>query len=97
MWTGQRGNELPPNWNQLREACKEAAHGQCQALLQGPPPQQRCPHPGNEAHHPNRTDHRVLVWLCPFHHQIETQKQARQARRYLNTNRPPEQHPGLTQ
>lgn len=93
-WDNQsrRRSQLPPNWAALRLACAEAAGWQCQATTQQG---LRCTHPGNEAHHPHPDNHTHLIWLCPFHHNIETQKQARAARTYVTQARPKEPHPGL--
>jgi 5-methylcytosine-specific restriction enzyme A len=100
--SSNRRKELPKNWGSLREACKQAAGGQCQALLRGPPPQQRCPTPGADAHHPTPNDHSTLLWLCPYHHNRITQQQAAEARAKAaargdtpRDTRPPTPHPGL--
>lgn len=87
-----RRQQLPPNWKQLRTACKEAAGNQCEATLRNG---NRCPEPGNEAHHPHPEDHTTLIWLCPWHHQRETQAQARTARKPITETRPKHKHPGL--
>ena len=88
-WEGKR--QLPPNWKTLRRQCRDKAGGRCEAIdREG----QRCNLQGNEAHHPDPLDHGNLIWLCAWHHNRETQRQAQEAKRRKKELEKPK-HPGL--
>lgn len=96
--TSQRKTELPANWQSLRAQAKARAGGVCERRdTTGT----RCTAQGRELHHTgDKHDHRLenLQWICPPHHQEETNRQAKAAQhtKYVAAKkRTPEPHPGI--
>ena len=92
-----RRGELPANWVALRRRVKARAHGQCQAILQNG---RRCQLSGTDCDHiADPMDHSLvnLQWLCAWHHQQKTAREAAQAlaeQRARNADTV-KKHPGL--
>ena len=98
-WTTDGSSErrlaLPPDWDQRRRKCRDAAGGRCEHRFGNGG---RCPEPGTDADHSgDRDDHDTLTWLCRRHHTMRTQQQSAAARRAIlaKAKMPVERHPGL--
>lgn len=97
-WTSKptgRRNQLPANWDTIRNTTRQRAGGQCEWTM---PDGQRCTAPGTDCdHYGDRNDHTRTRWLCPPHHQQHTAQQSIDARRRLaaRARRPVQKHPGL--
>lgn len=86
--------DLPKDWPQRVQRCKDAAGGRCEWIL---PSGRRCPRDGAEADHYGKSwEHHKLRWLCTTHHKQRTAKQALAARTRGGTPKrtKQERHPG---
>lgn len=116
-WQGKRRKQLPSNWGAIRKRVLERDGYRCthitpsantapvNGVVFGIIPM-RCTERATEVHHINGpTDHRLesLRAICSYHHNLETQAEAAEARdkaRALNPPvnprlRPKSKHPGL--
>ena len=101
--SSNRRAELPPDWEQRRQAIKQRAGGRCEAMSQITGDRKeydhgtRCTRKGSECDHVgDKMDHGPanLQWLCWLHHRNRTQKQAADARWQKLPPRREERHPG---
>ena len=89
---------LPPDWEQRRIRCREAAGGRCQHLF---PNGGRCREPGAECDHivprtqGGDSEPGNLAWLCERHHKIKSQRESADSRRAIaaKAHHPVEQVP----
>ncbi len=81
--SSNRRDELPHNWQQVRDEVRRRAGGQCETITDG----NRCPNKGTDCDHINdRNDHRseACQWICGAHHALKTGEEATAALRALN-------------
>lgn len=99
QWAGSTSaQDLPPDWDQRRDATRQRAGGRCEGRVRGI----RCPNPGRHCDHikprwlGGTHDQRNLQWLCESCHTRKTTAEAAQARAAISARRkrPAERHPG---
>ncbi|MGG7307551.1 HNH endonuclease [Curtobacterium sp. AB451] len=99
QWEGSdRRERLPRDWEHRRNIVRDNAGGRCEATMRDG---SRCTERGTDCDHIVRGDNHALSnlqWLCGWHHNKKTAREALEARR--STSRPlarkaTERHPGL--
>lgn len=96
--TSDRRASLPRDWHRRRQRAKTRSGGQCEQVGSTG---KRCPRPGTDAHHTGESDdhdEEKLQWLCRPHHDVQTNRQAKQSQhdKYVAAKRrKPESHPGV--
>jgi 5-methylcytosine-specific restriction protein A len=95
QWEGSdRRKRLPKDWKERRILVEARAGGRCQAVLND---ETRCPDQGTDCDHIVPGDnHEIsnLQWLCRWHHNRKTSKEAHARRPRINERIPRESHPG---
>jgi len=99
QWSGStRKERLPDDWQQRRATTRDRAGGRCQATMRDGT---RCVEPGTDCDHIVHGDNHALSnlqWLCSWHHDKKTAREALEARRYIprpSARKPQEKHFGL--
>lgn len=99
QWSGStRKQRLPRDWDERRAAVSARAGGRCEATMRDGT---RCVEPGTDCDHVRRGDNHALSnlqWLCGWHHDKKTAREAAEARRFMrvpSARKPREKHPGL--
>ena len=99
QWSGSdRKQLLPADWEQRRATIRDRAGQRCQATMRD---STRCIETGTDCDHiVHGDDHSLknLQWLCRWHHNKKTAREALEARRFIrvpSARKPHEQHPGL--
>jgi 5-methylcytosine-specific restriction protein A len=99
QWSGSNRKErLPHDWEQRRTTTRDRAGGRCQATMRDGT---RCVETGTDCDHIVHGDNHALSnlqWLCRWHHDKKTAREALEARRYIprpSARKPQEKHFGL--
>ena len=99
QWSGSNRKErLPHGWEQRRATTRDRAGGRCQATMRDGT---RCIETGTDCDHIVHGDNHSLSnlqWLCRWHHDKKTAREALEARRYIprpSARKPQEKHFGL--
>lgn len=99
QWSGStRKERLPDDWQERRAATRDRAGGRCQATMRDGT---RCVEAGTDCDHIVHGDNHALSnlqWLCRWHHDKKTAREALEARRFMprpSARKPQEKHFGL--
>jgi 5-methylcytosine-specific restriction protein A len=99
QWSGStRKQRLPRDWGERRAAVRDRAGGRCQGTMRDGT---RCVELGADCDHIVHGDNHALSnlqWLCSWHHDKKTAREALEARRHQripSARKPREKHPGL--
>ncbi|TFD58025.1 HNH endonuclease [Cryobacterium sp. Hh7] len=96
--TSDRRDRLPRDWPRRVENTRAIAGGRCQAIMNAGT---RCVEVGTDCDHIEHGDNHDqdnLQWLCGWHHDRKTAREARAARALMprvSAYMEPERHPGL--